>query len=86
MPSFSIKKINFCCSVLINGKINVNDDEFYKKGHYIFLNHSCRTDGATVTLNDEAQEYRWVTLDEALELPLNSYTRVTIKQLKKNRS
>lgn len=36
-----------------------------------------------VQLNDEAQAYRWVTLPEALELPLNTPTRVLIEAVLK---
>jgi hypothetical protein len=34
-----------------------------------------------VRLNDEAQEYRWLPVSEALQLPLNRPTRVLIESL-----
>ncbi|MEB3285538.1 MAG: NUDIX domain-containing protein [Candidatus Sericytochromatia bacterium] len=54
----------------------IASEEFYKPDiHMLLFNFVCRCDGGDVTLSDEAQEYRWVTLDEAFALPLNSFTR-----------
>lgn len=55
------------------------DDIFWKKRHFIFLDYRCRTDDTEVVLNEEAQEYRWVTLEEARSLPVEPYTRHTIE-------
>lgn len=52
----------------------IHDDAFWKKRHFIFFDYVCRTDGGDVTLNDEAQSYVWVSLDEALSLPVEPYT------------
>ncbi|MEB3196110.1 MAG: NUDIX domain-containing protein [Candidatus Sericytochromatia bacterium] len=54
----------------------IQSAEFYKPdAHMILLNFVCRCDGGPVTLSDEAQAYRWVTPEEADQLPLNSFTR-----------
>ena len=59
----------------------IHSREFYRDAHFLLLNYTCRVDGATaVTLNDEAQEFRWVTRDEALALPLNQPTRFLIER------
>jgi hypothetical protein len=34
-----------------------------------------------VKLNDEAEEYVWVGLEAALQLPLDSYTRTSIEKI-----
>jgi hypothetical protein len=34
-----------------------------------------------VKLNDEAEEHVWVRLDAALDLPLDSYTRVSVEKI-----
>jgi len=62
-------------------------EEFYKRKHFIFLDYIAKAKTTNVTLDGrECTEYVWVTLDEALELPLNSYTRNTIVEYnKKNR-
>lgn len=54
------------------------DEAFWKKGHYFFFDFACKTDSDDVKLNDEAQSYKWVSIDEALEMPLDHYTRVAI--------
>jgi nucleoside triphosphatase len=57
----------------------VYDGAFWKKRHFIFFDYVCRTDSVQVTLNDEAQEYVWVSLERALALPVEPYTRSTIE-------
>ncbi|MBI5774713.1 MAG: NUDIX domain-containing protein [Verrucomicrobia bacterium] len=55
--------------------------EFYRDAHFILLNYTCRAAGHSppVTLNDEAQEFRWVTLVEARRMELNTPTRVLLE-------
>ena len=50
------------------------DESFWEKRHFIFFDHVCRTDSVEVTLNDEAQSYVWVPVQEALALPVEPYT------------
>jgi nucleoside triphosphatase len=57
----------------------VYDEDFWQPRHFIFLDFACRTDATEVKLNDEAEEYVWVTLNEALTLPVERYTAVTIR-------
>jgi nucleoside triphosphatase len=61
------------------------DDQFHKKRHYIFLDFVCNTDSHDVVLNSESQHYVWVSLEEASELPLDSYTRRLIDQQRSKR-
>lgn len=58
----------------------ISEPEFWKPAHMIFLNYLVHSDSDAVTLNDEAEEYVWVTPDQALALPLEKYTRLTIEQ------
>lgn len=54
--------------------------EFYRDSHFVLLNYTCRCAGPVdVRLNDEAREFRWVTLPEALALPLNAPTRTLLE-------
>jgi nucleoside triphosphatase len=55
------------------------DKTFWQKGHYIFFDHACKTDSTDVILNDEAEEYIWVSIEEGLVLPLDPYTRIVIE-------
>jgi len=57
----------------------VNSKEFYRPAHFILLNYTCIAESDAVTLNDEAEEYRWVTTEAALALPLNTPTRNLIE-------
>ncbi len=61
----------------------VYDEGFYKKMHFIFFDYSCTTDADEdeVILNHEAQAYSWVTLDEALDMALDPYTRRLIEKV-----
>jgi nucleoside triphosphatase len=61
----------------------VYDKEFYRKMHFIFFDYSCKTDADEndVILNHEAQAYSWVTLDAALDMPLDPYTRRLIEKV-----
>lgn len=54
--------------------------EFWKKKHFIFFDFACKTKSTEVRLNSEGQEFVWVTLKGALKLPIDSYTRRTIKE------
>jgi nucleoside triphosphatase len=62
----------------------VFDEAFHKKGqHFIFIDFVCQTDAGEdeVVLNEEAQEYVWVSVDEALALPIEPYTRRLIEKV-----
>jgi ADP-ribose pyrophosphatase YjhB (NUDIX family) len=54
----------------------IHSKEFYRDAHFVLLNYTCRCAGEpAVKLNDEAREYRWITIAEAFDLPLNQPTR-----------
>lgn len=54
----------------------IHSKEFYRDAHFVLLNYTCRCDGKPdVRLNDEAREFRWVTIGEALAMPVNQPTR-----------
>ena len=53
--------------------------EFYHEAHFVLLNYTCVCVGEPrVKLNEEAREYRWLTLAAARELPLNTPTRILL--------
>jgi phosphoglycolate phosphatase-like HAD superfamily hydrolase/ADP-ribose pyrophosphatase YjhB (NUDIX family) len=58
----------------------IHSKEFYRDAHFILLNYTCCCAGdSRVTLNHEAQEYRWVSPEEALRMPVNQPTRVLLQ-------
>ena len=56
----------------------IEPPEFYRKAHFLLLNYTAGTNDNGVTLNDEAETYRWVSLDEAAQMDLNSPTRILL--------
>ena len=63
---------------------SIYSEDFYKKKHFVFLDFICKTKDADVVLDKrEGTEHVWVTTDEALKLPLNPYTKITILEYRK---
>ncbi len=58
----------------------ISEEGFHTKKHMLFLNFLVKTKSTNVTLNDEAEAYIWVTIEEALKLPLEKYTKMTIEE------
>ena len=52
---------------------------FWKKKHFVFLDFVCQTNSSGVKLNEEAQEYVWVDPEEALSLPVEPFTKITVE-------
>jgi len=63
----------------------IQDDVFWKNMHFIFFDFACKTDSSDVVLNEEAQSYVWVTLEEALTMDVDAYTINAINELKRQR-
>jgi len=59
----------------------IYDEAFWKPKHFLFLDYTCKTNQTIATLNHEAQEYLWISLDEALELPVDGYTLRAIQEV-----
>lgn len=53
--------------------------EFYKPIHMVLLNFTARSRGGSVTLNDEAQAWAWVSPAEAMAYDLNGPTRELLR-------
>jgi ADP-ribose pyrophosphatase YjhB (NUDIX family)/2-polyprenyl-3-methyl-5-hydroxy-6-metoxy-1,4-benzoquinol methylase len=58
----------------------VYDDAFWQPRHFIFFDFVCHTASTLAVLNDEAEDYVWVSPEEALVLPIEPYTEVTIRE------
>jgi ADP-ribose pyrophosphatase YjhB (NUDIX family) len=64
---------------------SIQSPEFYRDAHFVLLNYVCRCgSNPRVKLNSEAQEHRWVTLAEAVALPINQPTRVLLEWAKQH--
>ena len=59
---------------------SIDSEEFLRPEHFLLLNYVARVSPAEVTLNDEAQEYRWVSAAEALTFDLNRPTRILLDE------
>lgn len=62
----------------------IGSKEFFKPAHFLLINYLAWTSGTVVVLNEEADEYRWVTPEEAFQLPLNQPTRTLLETCLKN--
>ena len=63
----------------------ISDNSFYKRRHYVFFDYACQTDQTEVTLNDEAEEYIWVDIKEALKMPIEAYTKHALQEYLKKK-
>ncbi|HEY2083884.1 MAG TPA: NUDIX domain-containing protein [Verrucomicrobiae bacterium] len=65
----------------------IHSKEFYRDAHFILLNYTCRcTSEPHVRLNEEAREFRWVTMDTALQMEINQPTRKLLQAVQENRT
>jgi phosphoglycolate phosphatase-like HAD superfamily hydrolase/ADP-ribose pyrophosphatase YjhB (NUDIX family) len=63
----------------------IHSQEFYRDAHFLLLNYTCQAAGPLdVKLNDEAQEFRWATMAEAMGLKLNAPTRTLLLKIMKD--
>ena len=58
----------------------VHSSEFHREAHFILLNFFALSQSFTLEYNEEIVRHAWVTLEEALEYPLNSYTVALVKR------
>jgi nucleoside triphosphatase len=58
----------------------IYDPSFWKPRHFIFFDYACQSDSTEVRLNEEAEAYVWVDPQAALDLPLDTYTRVSLEK------
>lgn len=59
----------------------IDSAEFLRPAHFLLLNYVARGTSTAVVLNEEAEEFRWVTPAEALDLDLNRATRVLLDEV-----
>lgn len=61
----------------------IHSKEFYRDEHFVLLNYTCRCTAVrpAVKLNDEAEEFQWVSLKDAFKLRLNQPTKVLLRAI-----
>ncbi|MEM6406204.1 MAG: NUDIX domain-containing protein [Pseudomonadota bacterium] len=57
----------------------VNDPQFIHTSHFILVNYYAHSQNETIIPNEEIVRWAWVTPDEALSYPLNTYTDTLVK-------
>lgn len=59
----------------------IEPEEFMRSAHFLLMNYTARAEGGEVVLNEEAEEFRWVSLEESLAMDLNQPTRRLIEEV-----
>jgi phosphoglycolate phosphatase len=59
----------------------IDSPEFIRPEHFILLNYLAKASSHEVILNEEAEEFLWLSLDEALKLNLNHATKVLLQRV-----
>ena len=62
----------------------VLDSQFCKPAHFIMMNYYAFSAHESITPNEEIVEWAWVTPQQAMEYPLNTYTQILIEDYIKN--
>jgi len=60
----------------------IDPEEFFRPAHFLLLNYVARRAAGGVCLNEEAEEFVWVTLDEGLAMSLNKPTRTLLERVR----
>lgn len=60
----------------------IHSTEFYRDAHFVLLNYTARCVGKPeVRLNDEAREFKWISVPKALAMPINHPTRILLESI-----
>ncbi len=58
----------------------IDSPEFFRKEHFLLLNFLAKANSHQVTLNEEAEEFTWVSAEEAMKLDLNAAKKVLLNR------
>ncbi|HHU81445.1 MAG TPA: NUDIX domain-containing protein [Firmicutes bacterium] len=78
--------LKICDLQLLGLKESIYSESFYEKKHFIFLDFLCKTDSYNVVLNEEAEDYIWVGLEEIEKYKLNSFTKSLLTELRNKKA
>lgn len=59
----------------------IDSPEFIRPEHFLLLNYLAKAECKDVVLNEEAEEFAWLSLDEALAIDLNQATRALFAEI-----
>ena len=62
----------------------VFDECFWEQKHFVFFDFLCRVEPGEVLLNDEAEGYLWVELDQVEDYPIDDYLRHSLDLIRKD--
>jgi nucleoside triphosphatase len=62
----------------------IYDESYWEKRHFIFFDFICRVKAGTVQLNDEAEEYAWVNLQDISDYPIDSYLEYSLALIREH--
>lgn len=62
----------------------VLDSQFFQDAHFVMINYYAFSTQESIVPNEEIEEWAWVTPQQAMEYPLNTYTQVLIEDYLKN--
>ena len=67
---------------LIAIKESIYNKSFHEDKHFIFIDYVCKTKIDEVTLNDEAEEYIWIDINDVFNYDLGGFTRELLHKIK----
>jgi nucleoside triphosphatase len=67
---------------LVSLKESIYSDKFHEKRHFIFIDYICKTDSTNVSLNDEAEEYEWVDIEQIEYYDLGGFTKELLMKVR----
>lgn len=57
----------------------VDDPQFHCNAHFVLMNYFASTQETAILPNHEVVEWAWLSPEQALTYPLNSYTRILVQ-------
>lgn len=58
----------------------VDDPQFHQSAHFVLINYFAFSPTSAITPNHEIEEWAWLTPKQALEHPLNTFTRLLVQR------
>lgn len=65
---------------------SIDSEEYQKARHMLLMDFLCRTTSKDVPAPKAGKEFQWVAVEEALELPLNTFTRKMIDRYRQRQA